>query len=65
MKLIIEVKPVSDDEMVAFTFKHKGKPENMAVMRGIARMIRAIGVEYTNLRAETDFIKAKLEDELL
>jgi hypothetical protein len=66
MKLIIEVKPASDDEgneMTTFHFRHKGKPESMAVMRGIARMSRAVGMEYTNLLAETDFIDLKLENE--
>lgn len=61
MKITIKIEPVEENEnMVKLTFRQKGKDKNMAILRATARMMRAIGWEYSALHSESKFIKEHL-----
>ena len=61
MKIIIEIFPNEDNENMAyFSFKRKGKDKNMTVLRVTARMMRAIGAEFSNMKGESDYIESNL-----
>jgi hypothetical protein len=64
MEIIIKITPDKDNiEMVNFTFRTKGKPENMAVHRANARLSRVVAMAYAKIHTESEYIKKQLEIE--
>ena len=60
MKIIIEITPADEPDMVIISAKTVGESNNMSVLRAISRIERAVNWEYQLIHAESERVKQHL-----